>query len=159
MVDKVQLHGLEGVRRALRRLPKEIARRELNKALQPAAKLIKDAAIARAPSSGDDFTRKLRGKTWSKDVFNLKDSIAIRNEKKKFLFDTAKKRIGVLSNRRDPNDGAWYWRFVEFGTSKQRAQPFLIPAFEENKFIANKLIQRALLKGVERQARRVRSRA
>lgn len=158
MADKVELHGLEEVRRALRRLPKEIARRELNKALQPAAVLIRNSARSRAPSSGEDFTRMLRGKTWNKDVFNLKDSIAIRNEKKKFLLDAARKRIGVLSNRRNPDDGAWYWRFVEFGTAKQPAQPFLVPAFEENKFTANRMIQRALLKGVERQARRVRGR-
>lgn len=158
MAEEIKIHGMQELRRAMRALPRKVAKKELNKALQPGAVLIREAAKGRAPSSGDDFTRKLRGKTWSKDVFNLKDSIAIRTEKKKYLENAAKKRIGVLSNTRDPNDGAWYWRFVEFGTSKQQAQPFLVPAFEELKYIVDALIKRAMLKGVERQARAVRSR-
>ncbi len=64
----------------------------------------------------------------------------------------------MLSNRRDPNVGAWYWRFVEFGTSKKPARPFLTPAFEQRKYKANRLIQKALLDGVLRQARKVRAR-
>lgn len=157
MAETVKIHGLDGVRKALRALPKEVAKRELLKALTPGARLIKRAAISRAPS-GRSFVRKLRGKTWDHKHGTLKKSIAVRNEKKKFLRDRAKKRIGVLSSSRDPNIGAWYWRFVEFGTSRVQAQPFLVPAFEETKYQANKLIKVALIKGVERQARRVKAR-
>lgn len=156
MAEEVKIHGLAEVRRALRAMPKAMAKRELNKAITPAANLVRDVAIALAPASDKALTRQLRGKTWNKALYNLKDSIAVRSEKKKYLLDAARKRIGVLSSSRDPNVGAWYWRFVELGTSKMQAQPFLTPAFELTKYAASKLIKAALLKGVARQAARVK---
>ena len=157
MVETVKITGLDGVRKALRALPKEIRKRELNKALRPGAKIIQQTAQALAPT-GKSFVRNLRKKEWRHTAGTLADSIAIRTEKKKFLLDAARLRIGVLSNRRDARIGAWYWRFVEFGTSKMTAKPFLVPAFELTKFAADKAIKAALLKGVQRQARRVKSR-
>lgn len=156
MVDTVQIHGLNEVRRALKRLPKEIRKKELNKALRPGAKLIQATARAMAPR-GEGFFRRLRGKEWAHFKGTLANSIQIRTEKKKFLNDAAKLRVGVISSNRDFNIGAWYWRFVEFGTSKMAAKPFLVPAFEISKYAADKLIRTSLLKGVQRQARKVRA--
>ena len=42
----------------------------------------------------------------------------------------------VLSSRKkDPDapDNAWYWHFVEFGTEKMPARPFLAPAFDSKR--------------------------
>lgn len=156
MAEEVRITGLDGVRKALRALPREVAKREVRKALRPGAKIIHSLAVAKAPSSGAAFTRNLRGKEWTKERDNLRNSIAIRGEKKKYLFDTARLRVGVLSSARSPNVGAWYWRFVEFGTSKMAARPFLRPAFMQGRFAADKAIRAALFKGVQRQARRVR---
>ncbi len=83
-------------------------------------------------------------------------AVAIRREKKKFLNNkhAAQLRVGVLV---DPKkDSPWYWRFVEFGTVNQSARPFLVPAFESMKYAADAAIKKKLLKGVERQAKRVR---
>ena len=41
--------------------------------------------------------------------------------------------------RDNPND-PYYWRFVEFGTSKMPAKPFLRPAFEQTKEQASSAI-------------------
>lgn len=157
MTEEVKIHGLDGVRKALRALPKEIRKRELNRALRAGAKITKQAAQALAPR-GEGFFRKLRGKDWAHYRGTLANSIVIRSEKKRFLRDTARLRIGVLSSSRDINVGAFYWRHVEFGTSKMQAQPFLVPAFELTKYAANSAIQKALLKGVQRQAKRVKGR-
>lgn len=167
MAEVVKLKGLEGVRRALRRLPKELREKELDKAVFAGAKIVRDAAKSLAPS-GDDgaFVRQLRGKTWNKKANNLRDSIAIRKEKKKFKKDAARRRVGVLWSNRDPNVGAWYWRFVEFdhvaagrGKTKGKhipARPFLVPAFEAVKYLANEAIKEKLLKGVSVQAAKVK---
>lgn len=157
MVDQVKIEGMAGVRKALRALPKEIRNRELQKSLRPGARIIQDAAKAMAPR-GEGFFRKLRGKPWAHYRGTLANNIAIRAEKKKYKLDAAKLRIGVLHDNKNADIGAWYWRFVEFGTSKMAARPFLVPAFELTKYAANKAIQRALLKGVERQANRVKAR-
>jgi len=158
--DIVRLHGLEGVRKALRALPDDLRKKELNKALRPGARLIQNTAKALAPR-GTGFFGNIRGKPWAHYAGTLINSIAIRREKKRYLKDDAKLRIGVLSSK-DPNNGAFYWRFVEFGTSKMPAANggigFLVPAFESTKYAANKLIIKALLKGVEKSANRVRSR-
>ena len=155
MAEEVKIHGLDDVRRALKRLPKEIRKREVQKALRPGAKVIQAMAKQLAPT-GEGFLRKIHGNEWLHFKGTLANSIVIRAEKKRFLLDTARLRVGVLSSSRDINIGAWYWRFVEFGTSKMTAKPFLVPAFERTKYVADKLIKKALLQGVERQARRVK---
>jgi HK97 gp10 family phage protein len=156
MAEEIKIHGLEGVRKALKQLPKEVRNRELQKALRPGANVIRNTARALAPR-GEGFFRRIRGKSWAHYSGTLANSIVVRAEKKKFNRDAARLRVGVLHNNRDVNVGAWYWRFVEFGTSKMPAKPFMVPAFEISKYTANKLIQTALLKGVQRQAKRVRS--
>lgn len=46
-------------------------------------------------------------------------------------------------------ENAFYWRFVEFGTSKMRARPFLRPAFDNNKDAINDTFIRVLSKGID----------
>jgi len=148
MDDKIKITGLKEVRRALRDLPKEVRKRELSKALRKGARLIQAAAIQRA-AVGVSYTRKLRGKEWVHTAGTLKRGIVIRAEKKRFLRDAAKLRIGVLVDNRKV-DTPWYWRMVEFGTSKKSARPFLTPAFEATKIIANDAIILALKKSINR---------
>lgn len=150
MAEVVKLHGLDDVRRALRRLPKEIRNKELQKALRPGARIIANAAKALAPR-GEGFYRQFRGKKGT-----LAQSIVIRREGKRYLRDAAKLKIGVLHSQRDPNIGAYYWRFVEFGTRKMPAKPFMVPAFESMKYAANKAITDALRKAVFKQAAKVK---
>lgn len=49
-------------------------------------------------------------------------------------------RVGALARRLSgkglPGGETWYWRFVEFGTSKMRARPFMRPAAETQAGIA-----------------------
>ena len=157
MTETVKIHGLEGVRKALKRLPKEIRKRELNRSLRVGAKVIQATAKTLAPVGEESFFKTVNNKGWGHYRGTLRNSIVIRSEGKKYLLDAAKIKIGVLSDSRDINKGAWYWRFVEFGTSRQSGKPFLVPAFESMKYVANDLIKRSLLKGVERQARRVKA--
>jgi len=42
----------------------------------------------------------------------------------------------------------YYWRFVEFGTAKMAARPFLRPAFEAQKQNALEVFQTVLADGV-----------
>ena len=152
---EIKVGGLEGVKKALRGLTREAKGKELYKALRPGAKLIQQVAIAKAPQGDESFTTVMKsGKTWNHEAGQLRKSIAIRRETKKYITHQAQLRIGVLKSSRDPNAGAWYWRFVEFGTVKQPAQPFLVPAFESSKYAADGVIKGALLKMVERLAKK-----
>ncbi|MBP8101801.1 MAG: hypothetical protein KDG56_14715 [Ottowia sp.] len=51
---------------------------------------------------------------------------------------------------------AWYWRFVEFGTVKMSAKPFLRPAFEGKKMEAVDAIKQRLAERVERAAQELK---
>lgn len=155
MAELVKIEGLDGVRKALRALPKEVRKRELYRSLRPGARIIQARAKALAPR-GEGFFRRYHEKDWAHYAGTLANSIVIRREKKRYLLDAARLRIGVASSRRNINVGAFYWRFVEFGTSKMEASPFLVPAFESMRYAADKAIKRALLKGVARQAARVK---
>lgn len=153
MAEQVKIHGLSELKRALKRLPKEMQKKELQRSLRPAANLVRYVARANAPV-GQSFHRKIRGKDWDHYSGTLRDNIVVRREKKKFQRNQAQLRIGVLSGSR-VEDGAWYWRFVEFGTSKQPARPFLVPAFESTKYGLSEMIKHSLRKGIDRQTKRL----
>jgi HK97 gp10 family phage protein len=51
------------------------------------------------------------------------------------------------------NQDAYYWRFVEFGTARQKPQKFMRPAFEKKRKDCVALIAKALREGIEKSAR------
>jgi HK97 gp10 family phage protein len=48
---------------------------------------------------------------------------------------------------------AWYWRFLEFGTRKMRAQPFLRPALEAKRREAVQAMKDRLSDRIELEAK------
>lgn len=155
MTDKVQIHGLDDVRRILKKLPREIGDKELNKALRAGGRPILAMAKANVPIGESSFVRKIGDKTWAHLRGTLLQGIVMRGEKKRFKIDRAKVRIGVAVDKKG-KDTPWYWKFIEFGTSKMSAKPFLTPAFESMKYAANNIIQASLKKGVLKQAARLK---
>lgn len=64
--------------------------------------------------------------------------------------------LGEIAGKGKGNPGGdtWYWRFIEFGTSRQRAQPFLTPALANNTGIATEIFAREFNKAIDRAAKR-----
>ena len=120
--------------KALEQLPKEIvgagARGPAAKALRKTLKPVRDAAERHAPYGNI---------SWSDDPGRLKRNIMLVRNKQPGKFGlselyTVKPRSNRKRDRDDPNN-AWYWHFVEFGTSNPNytRQPYLRPAWDENK--------------------------
>ncbi len=136
MAETVTIHGLDTFAQALKVLPNNISRRVLRSAVAAAAKLVQDEAKVRAPVSTGPARknhpppgtlkraisrgRSNRYSAPGKEVFH----IFVRN-----AGSSAKGRKIVAGSKFD----AFYWRFVEFGTSKMAARPFMRPAFEAKK--------------------------
>ncbi len=59
-------------------------------------------------------------------------------------------RIGVGPVGKD----VFYWYFVEYGTSKMSAQPYLRPAFENNKDAVKREIMREINSIIQKEARK-----
>lgn len=101
----VQITGLRELDDALRELAGPAARRAMRKGMRQGANVVRDEAKARAP----------------KDTGNLKKSIRTRERRE----EGGWMRYAIEVRRR-----AFYGRFLEFGTSKMAAKPFLRPAAE-----------------------------
>ncbi len=126
---KMDIKGGKQLAQLMKQVPLRIERKIAKKALREGARPVIKEARARAP----------KGKTGL-----LKKSIRAYTAK------GAKIRIG-------PSRDAWYAHFVEFGTSKMTARPFMRPAFDR----AGELVQistKAVLKHLEREVALMRRR-
>lgn len=156
MADTQTLHGLDGVLDNLKALGALASKRggPVRASLAKGAKVIRDEAIKRAPER----------------TGNLRDSIIMKRDPKPQMVGAAevywvgvkgggrRKYAGTKRNRRNGRTGqeyevsgnAYYWRFIEFGTEKLRARPFLRPAFEATKHEALNTIVTELKRGINR---------
>lgn len=143
---QAKVQGLAELAEALKALPAEVASRSggpLASALRSSARVIADEARRNAESlpvsdtdERDDYIR----------TGNLARSIGVRRDPNP---RDVTERAVVRPSRR-----AWYWRFVEFGTEKMPARPFLRPAFEAKREEAVRVFREALAKSIARAARK-----
>lgn len=142
MTDSVefQITGLDAALATMRNLPAAMRVKAVKPAARKAANVVRKAAKAAA-------LRLDRPATPLKIADNIEVQFASRHFKRT---GEVKFRVGVRGgakaygntkqNRRLKRVGAhyktggstYYWRFVEFGTSRVRARPFMRPALESN---------------------------
>lgn len=125
VVDTQQIQGFDDLAAKLREIPKALRKRVLRNALAAGGRLVRDAARASAPV--------LQAPTPYRTLGLLKKQIVVRTSK-------ASRRagdVGVFVNVRPAKSGQrgaksrtdpFYWRFVNFGTKKLAARPFLTNA-------------------------------
>ena len=123
----IELTGVDEILNKLQQMGINISRLE-NKALKNAAEPVLQDAKANVPVR--------TGK--------LKKGLKITNVKKK----EGVKYILVGVDRGD-NSEIFYEKFIEFGTSKMSARPFLQPAYEKNKDNIRKTIANTLNGGLK----------
>lgn len=130
---EVEVQGLKELADALRALPKELASKSggpLAKGLRAAANVIKNEAKHRAPV--------LRNKTPYRKPGTVRDAIRVRRDRIQApgateTFEVYVKQAKGGSRGTFSPDDPFYWRFLEFGTKKMAARPFMRPAFEAKK--------------------------
>lgn len=156
MAEFVKVEGLKELANALRELPKAVARNQLRGPVAFAAAQMRDDARRRAPVAAEDLGpgRPKPG--------TLRKSVIIKR-----VPTAANRAVYILGVRhgkqfqkvgkRELNLDAYYWRFIEFGTSHAAARPFIRPAFEANKRQALDIIVNRLRTGLEAEATRLGS--
>ena len=145
---KVTVNGIDELKKALAALPGKLRRRVLVKALRAGAKVVLAEARANVPVLAVENPYRTKGL--------LKKRLTVRTSKESrqagnvgvFVnvrpaagakFRNVGKIAGVRFRvkRKESERGAkskldpYYWRFVEFGTKKMTARPFLRPAAEK----------------------------
>ena len=161
MADGLEFNliGLESVLSVLDNLPGEYRRRGARFAGRKAANLIRNAAIQNVQQYNDPRTPEDIGK-----------NIVVRFSNRRFkrTGDVAF-RVGVLGGARSPaspleirgaeanNPGGdtFYWRFLEFGTARTRARPFMFTALTKNVDAATSEFINQLDRWTERNLKRL----
>ncbi|WP_158891883.1 MULTISPECIES: HK97-gp10 family putative phage morphogenesis protein [unclassified Pseudomonas] len=118
------LTGVDDAIDRLSKLPEKIQKRSVRRAAREAMKIVRDEAIERANIQDRPDT-----------PMNIADFIVIREGTiKGRRAGGIVMRVGVMGGARyDKNSpNPTYWRFVEFGTEKAEARPFMRPALDNN---------------------------
>jgi HK97 gp10 family phage protein len=135
MAELVNVEGLAELRAALRELPQRIARNVLRGAVSAGAAVIRKEAKARAPlytgkvAEGHPPPGTLKRAIYQKQINELS---SLTNQVF-FVGVRHGKKYQKQGKKGDKSQDAYYWRWVEFGTSKMAARPFMRPAFEAKK--------------------------
>lgn len=164
--SSIKIEGLNELRRALRDLPGATQARVLANAVASGARVIRNDARDKAPvlaapaahrvaGTVRDAIRATRGVRRGSEASAF---VSVRRLSKKQVrkFKAAQAALGrKIAGAVNPAD-PFYWRFLEFGTAKMAARPFLRPAFDTRKEAAALQIKEALRAGIEREAQRLR---
>ncbi|MCB1928285.1 MAG: HK97 gp10 family phage protein [Rhodocyclaceae bacterium] len=110
-MNETRLTGLDDVLKRLEQVAEKVAKKALSKATRKGGNVIRKAAIANAPVDSGD----------------LRKHIALRLKVKPGAIYC---RVGVKGGAKKKDGTPYYWRFVEFGTVRQPAQPFMRPALD-----------------------------
>ncbi|CAH0435504.1 hypothetical protein CQ395_08750 [Clostridium neonatale] len=125
----IELEGVDEILNKLQQIGNNISRLE-NKALKNAAQPVLDDA--KSSNAFNDRSGNLRK--------NLKISSIKSKEGMKYVL------VGI---DKSDNSKIYYGKFLEFGTSKMSAKPFMQPAYEKNKDNIQKTIAETLKEGLK----------
>lgn len=131
----VEVEGLGELLRRLEALPKEIAGKNggpVRRALGRAARLVRDEVRANAPKR----TGKLEANVIAARVRNDRPPgvserfvVSVRGRRARYADTRENRRAGRVGQTYQRDGEAFYWKFIEFGTAKMAARPFIQPSF------------------------------
>ena len=156
--ESVQVQGLDQLAKALRELPQRVARNGLRAAVYAGAKVIRDEAKLQAPvATGAMGPNQPPPGTLKRSVI-MKQIPELSGAQKQTFFVTVRhgKKYRKQGKKGNLSQDAWYWRFVEFGTVKMSARPFLRPAFDMKKHEAVTAIKTRLAQRIEQAAQELK---
>ncbi|KGQ38069.1 hypothetical protein JP35_08580 [Gallibacterium anatis] len=134
----VKVSGLKELQNAMMQLGRKTRNRIAVKAMRQGGAIVRDKARQIAPVLNEKVPHRRAGTL--KKAISSRTKIGRNGQTNTYIwvkglpnkqiikFKSKTGRSGAY-NPRDP----FYWRFVEFGTSKMPARPFLRPAFAQSK--------------------------
>ena len=129
----IRVLGDQALERKLKRLVPKLQKKILRKAMRKAIRPVLAAAKEKVPV----------------DTGALRDSLKIRAIKPR----RGRFGVGVVTGKDLFKGDQFYGAFVELGTKKQPARPFLRPALKENEEGAKRTLRREIGTELEREAK------
>ena len=136
-----EIEGLDKLLRTLRKLPDGVAPRgggPLNRAMRAGAGVWRNAARQKVAGLGPGIKNERTGST------RLKDSILLQRDPDPESNNVTHRYVVGYRAK------AFWGAFVERGTEKQSAQPFLRPSFDENEQAIMAKIGQVLRRDIEK---------
>lgn len=138
--NKFDLTLKKGVITKLQTLAPTLEKKYLNSALQAGAVIVQQAAQTRARAFDDPKTPQM---VWKEIVIRTNASLGRQNQGVALSvgvlggaaiqgIKSKTKRVRAKGKTYVTPSNVYYWRFLEFGTSKMKAEPFMRPALENN---------------------------
>lgn len=137
----ISITGLAELEKRLLDFPDRLAKNILAGAIRAGAAVIRDEARSKAPKDTGEMARDILIKK-ARGGNGLTFHVYVRSGKKSRL----------AGRKRNVSRDSFYWRFVEFGTSKMGAKPFMRPAFDAKKTEAVERIKAYLSARIDKEA-------
>jgi len=148
MADSMNLTGFREMAKKLKELGPRIAKNRLRRANSAGAAVIRDDARERVQVRTGETKRDIqikRERDQRGDDLVVSHSVYVRSGKKS----------RIAGRARNVDKDSFHWIFLEFGTAKMRAFPFLRPAFESKKEAAVEAVGKSLDEGIQAEAERL----
>lgn len=120
----VKIEGLKDLEKNLMMLQDQVAGRALQNALGSASKVIVNEVKKNVPESAESEYKLYSKETVSRGW--LKNQIISKRVRES---DLSAQTVVTFKDKKN----SFFWRFLEFGTSKMKAKPFMRKAFESSK--------------------------
>lgn len=154
----IKLDGFKELAEELRALGARVEANGLRSANYAGAMVITRAAKATAPVKTGLLRASIRAFRRRGPPFSVTHSVGVRGIKLTHGNTALNRRLRRVGKKYQADGPAFYGKFIEFGTSKMAAKPFLRPAFLANVDNAVNGIKGGLVKAIARataKARRV----
>lgn len=135
---KVEIQGLKELEKKLLEMSPKLARNGLRAAVSAGARVVAAEAKKNVPVDSGTLKRAIYTKQIREESGNTQQTFY----------------VGARFGKREQskNRDAYYFPFVEFGTAKMAARPFMRPAFESTKDQAAEAIKDKLAQRIEQLA-------
>jgi HK97 gp10 family phage protein len=162
MASEFQIQGLDGVLEKMRALGPALSAKGARTAMRKAANVVRDAAKVNAaklddPSTPNRIADHIGVQFAAKSLKTTGDimmRVGVRGGAKQYADNRDNRRSGRVGKKFETGGSVFYWRFLEFGTSKMAARPFLRPALSENIDKATEVAVAELNKAIDRLAQK-----
>ena len=124
MVVEAKVSGIPELKAALKAIPAKLRRRALRNALAAGARIVRDEARSKAPVLSPAAKVPYRKPGTLRKAISVRTSKIARRAGDVGVFVNVKPAKAGQRGAKNPND-PHYWKFLEFGTVKMRARPFL----------------------------------
>lgn len=152
---ELKVEGVAEIARRLRALPPELGSKgggPIRAALFAAMRLIRDDARLRAPRDSGNLVANIIGyrhRDPKRAGATERYDVGMRRGTRRYANNVRNRRKQRAGQKFRTAGAAYYGRFLELGTAKMDARPFLRPAFESNKEAAVEAFRARFLRAVE----------